>query len=72
MVAATLWVIGSAMVVVSVFIEPGLGHVGLALVAGGMVLHIRGFFLQFYSELKNAFELGREYERGAENVRSLR
>lgn len=71
-VAGVLWIVGSGLVLASIFTREGLGHVGLAFIAAGVVFHLHGLFNRLQSDLKNAFDLGRDYEREvSDRVRSL-
>ena len=69
-VVAVLWALGLGLNVLGIITEwygvPGLGVLaGLA----AAVLQIRGFLDSHARNVRNAFELGRDYEDG---VRSLR
>jgi hypothetical protein len=70
--ATALWVGGSVMVLLNAVIGIEVGQVGLACIGGAMVLNVRGFFCRMHSEMRDAFQMGRDYERGQARVRAIR
>lgn len=66
--AVTLWLLGVACILIQLTAPIAVGHLGLLLAMGGATLHVRGFFCHLIEQERNAFELGRDHERG---LRSL-
>lgn len=57
-----LWVIGTAVVVLDMFLDHSddVGHLGIILVAGGATLHIMGALRANRDHLDGVYALGRE------------
>jgi hypothetical protein len=63
--SAVLWTTGTLVVIAGMWTEVyGLPGVGLLLAGAGGVLSIRGFVLHCQDHLRDAFEYGRDFERG--------
>lgn len=72
-IAAALWVAGFAVVLGGILIpRHGIPGLGVMLGMGGAVLQIRGFFSEHSDCLRQAFEYGRDHERGPAGVRPMR
>lgn len=64
-ISGVLWVAGAATVIAGVFTKTyGLPAVGLFSAGVAAVLNIRSFVLRMEERVRDAFELGRDYERG--------
>lgn len=71
--AFVLWITGGALVLTGQLgASPHLGQVGLLAAGLGGVINIRGFIDNLTERERNAFEVGRQYERPGGGVRSLR
>lgn len=66
----TLWTLGGVLVVIGAFFDLWFTGVGLWLSGIGGVLSIRRMLCRDTERRQNAFELGRDWERGS--VHSLR
>lgn len=71
-VALAMWIVGVGLVVANIFVKPSIGELGLTSVAGAVVMNVRGYFCRFHEQVRNGFELGRDYERGHAQVHQLR
>ena len=71
-VAVALWGIGIGFVLVQIFTPFRVGQVGLVCVGGAMVLNVRGYFSRLDGQMRDAFQLGRDFERGERRVHSIR
>lgn len=69
-VASALWLGATALVLVDVLTPINTGDIGLLAGMGASVVCVRGYVLRVESELRNAFELGRDYE--IQSVRKMR
>lgn len=67
----TLWILGGALVVVGAFFDLWFTGVGLYAAGMGGVLSIRRMLCEDATRRQQAFEMGRDYERG-DSVRALR
>jgi hypothetical protein len=66
-VAATvLWILGGSLAVVEAVSGLQVGALGIVAVAGGATLNVRGYFCGLEARERNAFVLGRDYEREQE------
>ena len=70
--ASLLWALGMALIVLDILTSRDTGELGLYATCAGGVLNIRGFFCSLHQRETNAFEIGRDYERGASGVRRMR
>lgn len=73
-IVIVMWVLGVSMVVANLLLpeDVKVGQLGLVTVGGAMVLQIRGYFCGMHKRLTDVFQMGREFERGADKVRALR
>lgn len=72
-ISGVLWVTGAALVVAGVLTKVyGVPAVGLFTAGVAAVLNIRGFVLRMEERIRDAFDLGRDYERGQPPMRSVR
>lgn len=71
-IAAALWLAGTFLVLADIFTKYEVGQLGLVTVGAAMVLNVRSFFCHMHRQMQDAFELGRDYERGESAVRSIR
>lgn len=69
--ALFLWPLGLLLIALDAILGWPTGQLGIYGTCAAGVLNIRGFFCQQRHRERNAFEVGRDYQRGAE-VRSLR
>jgi hypothetical protein len=68
------WITGTALVIVGIITNRnGIPGLGIIFVAAGSVMNVRSFFAQHGECLRNAFEMGRDYERAQQQgtLRSL-
>lgn len=75
--AALFWFMGWAAILADLLVaQDDIGHVGLALIASGVMLQIRGYYLSVIRRIiseHSAVELGRAIGREeAANLRQLR
>lgn len=72
--AIALWTIGTMLVLWDLLAPVPVGNLGVVIVTAATVLNIRAYFGDMHEYMRNAFELGRDYERARERsgVRSLR
>lgn len=72
-VATVLWAAGLGLVAAGIVTDRN-GFPGLGVLTGmaAMLVQIRGYLTDHETCLRHAFDLGRDYERGVAEVRSLR
>lgn len=70
-VAAVMWVLAVALVSIDVFSAENTGDLGIVMSAGAATVTVRGFFCQQFERERNAFGIGRDYEKGSK-MRSVR
>lgn len=58
--SVALWVLGLALAILNIFIDPDVGGLAMVLAAAGATITVRGFFCQLSKRELAAFELGRE------------
>lgn len=64
-VAVVLWVIGSITVLIGIVTRVyGVPAIGLLLAMGGGVMQVRSFVLRCDARMHEAFEMGRQHQRG--------
>lgn len=72
-ISGVLWLAGAATIVAGVLTKAyGVPAVGLFSAGVAAVLNIRGLVLGMEQRIRNAFELGRDYERSQPPIRSVR
>lgn len=64
--AWALWIIGGVVVLTDVFVGPPIMGVGLWTTGAAMVLSIRRMLCRQADRQREAFEMGRDFERGSE------
>ena len=63
---------GLALVLVDLFSRVECGELGLLAAGAAMVFNVRGFFCRLAERERNAFEIGRDFEAGMQEVRRVR
>lgn len=70
-VAAGLWAVGVALVIIGMLVgNESIGQLGILSAGLGGVINIRGFICKSARRDQRMFELGRDF--GSQDVRSLR